>query len=780
MKNRLNGNFYKNTLGTVFLLAGAFFVCSTLLSMRAVLADPIAPLPNSQNATDTRANSPRSGRASPRSNAKTRANATARPTTAPAANTSASRNISTRNVSPRVQPQKTTASRNVIARTATKGGTTRVSPTRSVRARSGKTSTARISLSGDAIRGAKGTTSSAYTYLNSKLYSGNYSNIIDSTTGLISADAYSNCLEAYYTCMDEICTARNTAQRRCACAGRVKSFAEAEDALQSANEELIKVSGQLALLIANKGKDISSAFTLTEAEQVMNCVSWKETTDKYGTGSADAKAWCYDHGIYDTNGTVSTITLADGKTRTGTFASSCAQPAYCSSGNNGNSFGFDVANMNGSSSDILASLASWADQVRENTNTILKNDNDSLTGAISTLTGVVSGLTGSSALSIAGEATKDSLAEMWGYDLYKYAHNNVCSRVLDSCFNGIYEACGTPPTDGRCANGANSNCPYNYNSKIEVNASGDVTLNERNASGTNSTASCFGYTSSSGDPYSSLRGPVADARRSVMQKYLLDANADCDLYGEQLKSAAQKIAYQKVAAQQALQQKRLEFYTAEQNTILNDAIAAGTNFNECISELWDCYETQATSNPSWPDARIKTYCAQIANVPHCYEDMICNPSYAQFRAIIDEADGSCVWNASDYTKNTCRNVVTLQEILRGTGAEPSEVPNPATIPESPSASQSSAGLREQCLREALGCDGTTTNRECIRNWTRPTTNTSTTSSSSTNPQTASSPGSYIGLQGGRGCDLDGCGCAHFFTLFCAGQSSFAQNFMQKT
>lgn len=30
-------------MGTMFLLAGAFFVCSTLLSMRAVLADPIAP-----------------------------------------------------------------------------------------------------------------------------------------------------------------------------------------------------------------------------------------------------------------------------------------------------------------------------------------------------------------------------------------------------------------------------------------------------------------------------------------------------------------------------------------------------------------------------------------------------------------------------------------------------------------------------------------------------------------------------------------------------------------
>jgi hypothetical protein len=31
-------------------------------------------------------------------------------------------------------------------------------------------------------------------------------------------------------------------------------------------------------LIANKGKDVSDAFQLTEAEQVMNCVSWREVT----------------------------------------------------------------------------------------------------------------------------------------------------------------------------------------------------------------------------------------------------------------------------------------------------------------------------------------------------------------------------------------------------------------------------------------------------------------------------------------------------------------------
>jgi hypothetical protein len=485
--------------------------------------------------------------------------------------------------------------------------------------------------------------------------------------------------------MDEICTARNEAQRRCACAGRVKSFAEAESALESANEELIKISGQLALLIANKGKEVSAAFELTDAEKVMNCVSWRDASQN-GTSDKNFGDWCAEHGLF-----------ASGE------CSYSSAPSYCT---NESVYGFDVKNLDGAGSDILASLSSWADQVRTNTDTILNDDSDSVFSAISTLTNVVNGITGST-ISLTEEETKDTLAETWGYDLFRYAHNNVCARVLDSCFNGIYEACGTPPSGGRCANGATSSCPYNYNSKVTISSSGDVTLNERSTAGTNASATCFGYTTTSGDPYASLRGPVADARRSVMQKYLLDANADCDLYGEQLKTTAQKIAYQKVAAQQALQQKRLEFYNEERSDILAKATAAGTNFNECISELWDCYQTQASANPSWSNARIKTYCAQIANVPHCYQDMICNPSVAQFKAIIDVADNiSCEWNASDYTKNKCRNVVTLNEILNGTGAQPA----------APTGNGNSAAFREQCLQDALGCH--TGDSDCIRNWSK--------------------------------------------------------------
>ena len=57
MTFRINANSCKNAMGTVFLLAAAFFVCSTLVSMRSVFADPIV---------DTGAAMQKSGRASPR------------------------------------------------------------------------------------------------------------------------------------------------------------------------------------------------------------------------------------------------------------------------------------------------------------------------------------------------------------------------------------------------------------------------------------------------------------------------------------------------------------------------------------------------------------------------------------------------------------------------------------------------------------------------------------------------------------------------------------------
>ena len=710
MKAKTVANSLKNAVSTVFLLAGAFFVCSTFLSMRAVFADPIAPVidptlvgPQAQRAGS---NARTSGRASPRDRQATNRKTVARTAVTNTARNQAtqSRGVATRGTASRSAVQNprantitsrnvNTASRNVVSRQNTTANRASNAATRTVRARNTTTrnasDNARVSLQGSAIRGSKTNVSSSYSYLSSKLYTGNYSNIIDSTTGLISAEAFDNCMTSYYTCMDEICTARNQAQRRCGCAGRVTAFAEAETALERANEELIQASGELALLIANKGKDVSDAFQLTEAEQVMNCVSWKEMSEKVRNGITDENKneinddteWCQAHGIYDSS-----------------KCSKDKKPSYCES----NDFGFNVDDLNGTGSDILSNLKSWAD-AKDKTITILTDDENSLLTNFENVSGIVSGMAGLNANST---ETTDSLSQKWGYELFKHAHNEVCSRVLDSCFNGIYEACGTPPSGGKCATSQTSNCPYNYNSKITLTNNNEINLLERSNSGSiNSSAACFGYTTTSvsgttTDPYVNLRGPVADARRSIMNKYLLDANADCDLYGEQLRTAAQNIALQKAAAQQALQQKRLEFAVEERDSILTAANEAITNFNECISEIYDCYESTADSEPNWPDARIKTYCAQISNVPHCYEEMICNPSTAQFRAVIDASDNSQCINSQDYTKNTCRNVVTLNEILKGTG-------KPATGVDFLDQGDSAA-MREQCLQSKV--DG-------IRNWT---------------------------------------------------------------
>ena len=416
----------------------------------------------------------------------------------------------------------------------------------------------------------------------------------------------------------------------------------------------------------------------------MNCVSWQEITQKYGASSTEAIDWCYGHGFYGSNG---------GK------PSSCAKPKYCSS--SGNTFGFDVSNIDGSGSDILASLQSWAD-AKEQTLTIVANNNDNLLNAFDNLSSVVSGLAGIDGALASSENLKDSLAETWGYELFEYAHNNVCNRVLDSCFNGIYEACGTPPSSGRkCSNGA-SQCPYNYNSMISVSNTGTYELNfvTGNSGYTSSnSATCFGYTSASGDPYSSLRGPVADARRSILQKYALDANADCDAYGEQLRTAAQNIGYQKVAAQQALQQKRLQFIQEETETIANDYKNAISNFNECLAELYDCYTTQESSNSSWSTSRIKSYCAQVSNVPHCYEQMICGAPNSTLQAVIDKDDvvNTTCNNSIEFNTNTCRNIITITEILDDGYA-------------SAGVMGSSVQLREQCL-QTNGIQG-------VRSWTR--------------------------------------------------------------
>ena len=725
MKIRMNMDSCKNALGTVFLLATAFFVCSTFISMRSVFADPILPEPQ-QNVTRNNRQFQRTRQITPKRTIARSVGKRVLSGHSAVSNTSttnvtnaSSRSVGTRTVSARPGASNRTPNavvRNIAARPQNMNAGRSNTNTRAVRARSTiSTTPSRVSVSGSAMTAGIRSGSTSYTYLNSKLYSGTYSNLIDSSTGLISADAYSNCLESYYTCMDEICTARSDTKGRCSCAGRATNFLEAEKKLEEANEELIKLSGQLSLLISTKGKgeDLAYAFSLTDAEKVMNCVSYQDAKTVAGT-TRDSNGSLVDKGEYMRNWCRSHMMYED-----------CGYdqaPSYCSK--SGNNFGFDISTIDGSSSDILAQLKAWADArdlakqyTSDNTENLL-NVYDTVAAAVNTLAGITSNVDSES-------ASLDKLANKWGYKLFEYAHNNVCGRVLDSCFNGIYESCGNPGTvtdsDGnkhtRCANGATSNCPFNYNSYISVDAGGDVELHERGdvySSSDSYISSCFGYTTSSNtttDPYVSIRGPVADARRSIMQKYLLDANSACDVYGAALKQTAQNINYQKIAAEQALQQKRLEFKQEETSKRLSDATAAIENFNECISEIWDCYE-QYDKDEKWTTARIKSYCSQKSQVPHCYDTMICSPLQTQMIAVIDVPDKSSCNNSDDYLQNTCRNVVTISEILYGTGEEANAT------------SESSAAIREACLQKTLVGDGeecNASNNECLRGWKKTTT-----------------------------------------------------------
>ena len=628
----------------------AMVACTVFVA--PVMADPIAGYGQTAPvATNTTAQSPRtmSGQRSGRTSAATKVN-----------DAVVARSVSSRSGASRTVTQQ---SKSVVSR----NNNSRATTSRSVRARTAtNVNPARVSVSGASIRASASSTS---TTLASKLYTGTYSNIIDPTTGLISADAYSNCLESYYACMDEVCTARNPGQRRCACAGRVKTFANVEAQLQQAKEDLLKVSGQLSLLILTKGKDVTDAFTLTEAEKVLNCVSWRDAD----TANTEAQ-WCETH------------TLLAGTTSCSSYSGPPSFVAeYCSSSDFvlGGSDWMNV--LNGSDSDILAGLETYASTINE-VNVITTDNTNSLWSSYMNVNDIVGELDGTGSVFNTTDTSADTLAKLWGYNLFQYAHNNVCNRVLDSCFNGIYEACGSN-------NGTTG--PYNYNNTITVNNDGsDLNFVQAGASTTTSSASCFGYSSTAGDPYSTLRRPVADARRSILQKYALDANADCDTYGEELKTQATNMAYQKIAATQYLQKKRLEFSQEEEVATATELANAKESYRNCVNEVYDCYDQQTRTNPTWTAARIKNYCAQSAEAPSCYKTMICNQ---EVEVLIDIADSITCNETLNWSANTCRNVVLLSEILNGTGA--------AAVAPGSETTANSMGLREYCLQETPGVYG---------------------------------------------------------------------------
>ncbi|MCL2758371.1 MAG: hypothetical protein FWE64_03565 [Alphaproteobacteria bacterium] len=560
-------------------------------------------------------------------------------------------------------------------------------PGRTVTARSGTVSPARIGVGSNPV--TRPPAALHQTNLSNRLFTGSFTNILDPQTGLISAEAFAQCMDAYYTCMDEICTARNPGQRRCACAGRVLTFNVVEQTLQQAREDLLRASGELALVIASGGRDITAAFTLTDAERVLNCVAFRDASMG---GTTDAlRAWCennftaivVDRGLANldcTNPTASQI-----------------EPTYCSKlpGVGGGTLGGQwMQSLSGMDSNIL-NLLSTAHQNLAALDTLTADfSGNAIFNASATVQQILNQWSGANNV-FGVNQTADQVAQTWGYDLFAFAHNNVCNRVLDSCFNGIFEVC-------------TNNRPQNLNSTVTI--SNDATdINsvftiapQTPTTGANWNAACFGYSGTQGDPFINLRKPVSDARRSILIRYVLDANADCDVYGEELKSLTQNMAFQRIAATQALQTHRLQFAQNEETNQRANSEAARNNFSACVSEIWMCYEELAMGQPNWTTAQIRAACAVSARIPACYRDMICNPPHSAVAAVIDVVDSITCTNSQDFRANTCRNVTSLAEIMNGTGitTQPSNQPD-----------RHSAWLREQCLRGA--------GVEQIRNWARP-------------------------------------------------------------
>ncbi|MCL2369125.1 MAG: hypothetical protein FWC83_00425 [Alphaproteobacteria bacterium] len=495
--------------------------------------------------------------------------------------------------------------------------------------------------------------------LAARLQTGQWGNLIDPVTGLLSGDAIAQCMEAYYACMDEICTARNPGQRRCACAARVVAFNTITENLHHAREDLLRVSGELSLIIAARGRPITAAFTLTEAEQTLACVSFR---DAQRTGQL--RNWCENNRMLAVDNAGLPIDCAN---------VTPTAPSFCQT-----TLGDGWQNLlDGSDSTILSALQSMATSVTSMDNLTQNFGNDALAESFRNLNNMFSQI-GMAAGQNMQQAAEDRLAQTWGYDLFTLAHNNVCARVLDSCFNGIFEVAAV------------RHQPSNLNSNITVsnqNANVETTLHrwQHGQRGAGASPDFFGYANNV-DPFSALRQPISDARRAIIMRYLLDANADCDLYQEQLRQLAQNFELQRIAATNLLQTSRLEFQREAEQERVTRFNAGRNNLHACISELTTCYNDMERRNPGWGVTQIRNTCRLQVNAPACFREMICAPAIGGVQQAIDVSDdASC-----NPFNGECRNITTIFEILGD--------PNPiSTDPSQPTTSGDSRDFREQCL-----------------------------------------------------------------------------------
>ena len=566
-----------------------------------------------------------------------------------------------------VQPRPGTAPQGANAAqaraAANRAVTTRATATDNVRATTGRTVAARsatnqtvqqarsVSLSGTAMRsGVRGHNQTNQGGFQAGQWNPvTFSNLIDPLTGMLAADVYSACFEAYYTCMDEICTVRRPGQRRCACAGRVRTFNDVEHQLIGARETLLRVSGELSLIMITRGESIQAAFELTDAERSINCVSFRDLV-RSGATQAQVNDWCESRNML--SGTVGGSDMWNCRPNMDTIC--------------GDMFGrgttgwMDV--LNGADSDILAGLRQYAEQIN-NVDTMFAEDPNMFFGSVVNINNIVGGdlFAGSPQ-----QQEVDRLAQMWGYELFQHGHNHVCGRVLDSCFNGVFEMCGSRPADQGGGTG-----PFNMNSRITV-TNNNIDFNVAGTGTQNiGTAQCFGYAANS-DPFRDLRRPIAQARLSILQRYVLDANADCDVWGENLRNQLQNVDLQRVAATQLLQRTRLEFAQERENNRVRDLTSAQQDYLRCVDEIWQCRNDQNNSRSvrQGQTNNIIAFCNQMNQVPACYRQMVC------------DMEATEVITSVNATSDRPQNTVLLSEIL--------------------STNNDATDSRERCMRNTLG------------------------------------------------------------------------------
>ncbi len=514
---------------------------------------------------------------------------TATPTTSRTATTgTATRGTTSRTATTRGTTATTGTSRAVTSRTATTG-TARNVNNRTTTSRG--TSTARTASSARVGMIATGT-SRASSYI-SKLYSSSTTDLgdlLDSKTGYISDSAYNTCKDNYFECMDLVCTTRAPAKKRCACSDRINAYTDIENQLEEAKLQLLQVSNNLTLLIASGGDAdlMAAAYTQSDAEKVLKCVSAckNETTNNdiiasYGCKCADYEYLGSDSDIYSQIQAIS-----------------------------------DLVNDADSSTGDDTTLYAWGESI----NTVSE--------ALNKLSGYDSGYS----------IDEDNYANLWGTDLLKFAdpmyeksgespkykssnptldhitNAGVCTRVIDMCFNGIYNTV----TEADELNGTS-------------------------------------YSTSSNDPYQKYRPLIQSGRTSIRDLYAFNANADCDEYNTTLKKQVTNMKTQLVAAQALLQKKRLEF----KNTSNTDTATRRKNYNNCYNEVVNYCNEENGAVFNWSQFRV-CYSYVVSEGYYCSSSM---PLQSGLYSILESFSDSSSASAFGIT-NTSSAESTTTQIMR--------------------------------------------------------------------------------------------------------------------